>query len=126
VWRGAVLSVLVRTPLTILLFLANHLVIYLASVSRYARVPYTFTSSSSTSRPLHIRKGSVVMGRTDVLHRDPNVYPNPDELDPQRYQGAQSGGEKKVAHKSPHTALTQHYMYFGFGKHPWYPIYFFS
>lgn len=92
----------------------------LASVSRYARRSYTFSSMSSKSRPLIVPKHSVVMGRTDVIHRDPEVYPNPDVLDPTRYQKSAGAGEgeKKIANKSPHTAVTQHYMYFGFGKHP--------
>lgn len=76
-------------------------------------VPYEVKKSFPISDSYTVPKGAMVIPTTYLALRDPDVYTNPDEFDPERYYSgdAEVKGAKNflVFGTGPHYCLGQHY-----------------
>ena len=69
------------------------------ALTRKSTVSYTFPNSDLT-----IPKDTKIYIPAYAIHRDPNIYPNPEIFDPERFN------EENIVNRSP-----QHYLAFGGG-----------
>ncbi|XP_072397509.1 cytochrome P450 9e2-like [Diabrotica undecimpunctata] len=56
-----------------------------APVDRVCTKPYTIPPVNPDEKPIHLQKGSVIWFPAFAFHRDPNIYSNPEQFDPERF-----------------------------------------
>lgn len=54
--------------------------------------PYTIEPVNGNERPVHLKKGDLIMLPTFGLHRDPQYYPQPEKFDPERFNDENKSG----------------------------------
>ncbi|CAG9858554.1 unnamed protein product [Phyllotreta striolata] len=61
------------------------------AADRVCTKPYTIQPVGSDEKPVHLAKGDVVWLPIFGLHRDPQIYPDPDRFDPERFNDDNKG-----------------------------------
>ena len=89
--------------------------LFLVSVNRIALRPFTFSNGVT------VPAGTVIAAPSDIIHRDGEIYPNPEEFDGFRFAKLrESDGFALPRHQATSTSVE--YLPFGYGRHAWWVI----
>ena len=83
-----------------------------AAIGRLALRPFTFSNGVT------VPAGTVIAAPSDSIHRDGEIYPNPDEFDGFRFAKLrESDGVAVPGYQATSTSVE--YLPFGHGRHAW-------
>ena len=82
------------------------------TVSRLALRPFTFSNGVT------VPAGTVITTPSDMIHKDAEIYPNPEEFDGFRFAKLrESDGVAVPGYQA--TSTSAEYLPFGYGRHAW-------
>jgi hypothetical protein len=85
---------------------------FLVTVNRIAMRPFTFSNGFT------VPAGTLIAAPSGVIHKDGEIYPNPDEFDGFRFVKLRELNEDAVARYQAFSTSTDH-LTFGYGRHTW-------
>ena len=82
-------------------------------MNRLALRPFTFSNGVT------VPAGTLIAAPSGAIHRDEEIYPNPEEFDGFRFAKLRELNEDAMARHQAFSTSTDH-LTFGYGRHTWY------
>ena len=82
------------------------------TMTRLALRPFTFSNGVT------VPTGTLIAVPTGPIHKDGEIYPNPDEFDGFRFAKLRERDGDAVARHQAHSTSVDH-VTFGYGRHAW-------
>ncbi|XP_074040218.1 cytochrome P450 9e2 isoform X2 [Leptinotarsa decemlineata] len=68
-------------------------------IERLCTKPYTIEPILPEEKPIHLKKGSIIFIPTYGIHHDPELFPNPESFDPERFSEANKASFNSYAYQ---------------------------
>ena len=85
---------------------------FLVTMGRLALRPFTFSNGVT------VPAGTVIVVPNGIIHKDEEIYPNPDKFDGFRFSKLRERDGDTVARHQAHSTSADH-LTFGYGRHDW-------